>query len=117
MKVRVTYAPQGAEPQSWEFDPEDADNLEAEAIEVVGDTTWDSYAQWLFLMGRGNMRAIRALLWILQQRTNPQLDFNQVRFRTADIAVESLDDLEPEGKGEVGDSDTGSSPPNMDSAA
>ena len=117
MKVRITYAPQGADPQSWEFDPEDADNLEAEAIELVGDTTWDSYAQWLFLMGRGNMRAIRALLWILQLRTNPDLDFNEVRFRTADIAVESLDEPELAGKDEVGDSNTGSPPPVTDSAA
>lgn len=114
MKVRITHAPKGADLQSWEFDPEDADNLEAEAIELVGDETWDSYAQWLFLMGRGNMRAIRALLWILLRRTNPDLDFNEVRFRTSDIAVESLDEPEPGGKDEAGDSNTGSPPPITD---
>ena len=112
MKVRITHAPPSVEPKSWEFDPDDADNLEAELIEVVGGDAWDSYLQWLNLMGRGNMRATRALLWILQRRTDPDLDFNEIRFRTSEIATEAIDDEEgPGGKEENGDFDTDSPPP------
>lgn len=114
MKALITYAPQGAEPQSWEFDPEDADNLEAEKIELVGDTSWDAYGHWTDLMGRYNARAVRALLWVLMCRTQPDLDFNQVRYRVSEIDIQFVDEPEPEGKGEVGDSDTDSSPPTTD---
>ena len=101
MKVRISYLPEGQEPQSWEFDPDAADNLEAEIIEIVGGEAWDSYGQWLNLMGRGNMRAIRALLWVLQRRTNPDLDFNEIRFRTDQITVEAMDEEASAGKEEA----------------
>lgn len=117
MKLRITYEPKDTDPQSWDFDPEDADNLEAEALEIVGDEMWDSYGQWILLMGRGNIRAIRALLWVLHRRNDPEVDFNVIRFRTTDVSVDWLDRPEPEGKGEAGDSDTGLPPPNTDSAA
>jgi|SRR5215218_5158419 len=117
MKIRLTYAPENDAPQSWDWDLEDADNLEAEAIELVGGEAWDSYGYWFVLMGRGNMRAIRALLWVLLRRNHPDLDFNQVRFRTTEIAVEEIQEESAGGKDEPGDTGTGSPPPNTASAA
>jgi hypothetical protein len=120
MKARLTYQPPGGEFQSWDIDPDDFDNLEAESLEIVGGETWDSYGQWFFLMARGNMRAIRALLWMLLKRTNPDLDFNEVRFRTNEVDMQDLED-EPVGKDEPDDTDTDSpsvppaSPPDSES--
>jgi len=116
MKMRITFAPEGAPPESWEFDPDTADNLESEALEIVGDTTWGSYTEWLAAISRGNMRAIRALLWVLQRRADPDLDFNMVRFRLNEISTDVVDETQPEGKGGNGDSDTGSPQPDSVSA-
>ena len=63
MQIRLNYKPADQPLQSWVFDPDELDNLQAEAIEVVGGDMWDSYGQWWLLLIRGNTRAIRALLW------------------------------------------------------
>lgn len=110
MKARITYSPENQEPQSWEFDPDTIDNLDAEVLEIVGGDFWDSYGRWFELLGRGNIRAIRALLWILQRRTNPDLDFNEIRFSVNQVSLEELDG-KPEGKDEPGESDTDSPSP------
>lgn len=107
MKIRLNYRPANQDVQSWEFDPDDLDNLESEQIEMVGGNIWDSYAQWWFLITRGNVRATRALLWTMQRRTNPDLDFNEVRFRTGEVGLEDVEDV-PAGKDEPDDTNTDS---------
>ena len=114
MKIRVVLAPKDSEPQTWEFDPDDADNIEAEQLESVGGEVWDSYGQWLELMGRYNARAIRAMLWILMRRTDPNMDFDLVRFRTSELDLDVVNEPGPEGKDEAGDVDTDLSPPTTD---
>ena len=107
MKVRLSYKPANKDVQSWELDPDDMDNLESEQIEIVGGEQWDSYAQWFYLLNRGNTRAVRALLWLLLKRTDPLLDFNEVRFRTSEIALEDAAET-PAGKDEPDDTNTDS---------
>ena len=107
MKIRLRYAPSDRPAQSWEFDADDLDNLEAESIELVGGTQWDAFGQWFYLVTRGNTRAVRALLWMLLRRQDPLLDFNEVRFRTSEIALEDVES-EPVGKDESDDTDTDS---------
>jgi hypothetical protein len=113
VKIRLTYRPPNKDLQSWELDPDDLDNLESETVEAVGGTQWDSYAQWFYLVTRGNTRAVRALLWMLLKRTDPLLDFNEVRFRTSDVELSDAEESEPVGKGEpdAEDTDSPSAPP------
>jgi hypothetical protein len=57
---------------------------------------------------------------MLLKRTDPLLDFNEVRFRTNEVQLEDVDEA-PVGKGEPDDTDTGSpsappdSPPDSES--
>ena len=107
MKVRLNYAPAGKEAQSWEFDPDQLDNLESEMIELVGGEMWESYAQWWWLTTRGNVRATRALLWTLLRRAKPDLDFNEIRFKTGEVGLEDITEP-PAGKGDNAETDTDS---------
>lgn len=116
--LRITYAPDGGDPQQFEFDPENPLNLEAEAVENVGGEAWEDWGLFLLRLGNGNARARRALLWVLLRRTNPQLRFADLVFHFRELVIQDLDDEEPEtvGKDSAGDSDTDSPSPTPDSA-
>jgi hypothetical protein len=114
MKFIITYTPHDGEPREWPFDPDEIDNTDAELIELCGGELWDSYDEWLYMMGRGNMRSYRAILWMLLRRTNPGLEFDAVKFRRSDLTARIMDDEPAEsGKGE-GDDVTDSPPPTSD---
>jgi hypothetical protein len=116
VKIRLNYQPADKELQSWEFDPDDLDNLDSERIEIVGGETWDSYAQWWYLLQRGNVRATRALLWTYLRHANPALDFNEIKFKTGEVGLEDVED-EPVGKDEPDDTNTDSPSAQPDSPA
>lgn len=68
----VTYAPEGHEPQSWEFDPGKVRASRAEMIERRAGESWET---WLMQVQQGSMRARRVLLWHLMSQTHPTLRY------------------------------------------
>jgi hypothetical protein len=98
MLLRLTYTPEGAPPEQFDFDPDKVLSLEAEALENVGGEAWDSYADWLDRIGNGNIRARRALLWVMLRRSNPELRFVDVVFRLDEFGIEDVEEPEPVGK-------------------
>lgn len=81
----VTYAPDGGEPRTWTYKPEDLPSSEAEAIEDALGGTFDQFGIKLL---EGGMKARRALLWMLLRRTEPGLKFSNVEFRVGELRVE-----------------------------
>lgn len=107
MKLRLIYTPEGEDSQEFDFDPDTVFSLEAEALEDVGGDSWDSYAEWIDKVGSGNIRARRALLWILLRRSNPKLRFEDLVFRINEFDVLGVEeDPESEGKDEADDDST-----------
>ena len=111
--MKLIYAPEGGQPQRFEYDPGTSLSVEAEAIESVGGEVWDSYLQFGNKLGIGNVRAMRALLWVMLRRTNPDLEFDSVSYRLNEFHVdfEDVEGDEPVGKDELGGSDTDSPSP------
>jgi hypothetical protein len=97
--IVLTFAPAGAEPKEFKFENfDDFGSEEAEAVEVLGAGQWRSFGGWVSLVGEGNMRSWRALLWLLLRRENPDLAFNDVKVpRVKDLEVRAdLDSDESE---------------------
>jgi hypothetical protein len=115
--LRLVYSPNGGDRQEFEFDPESPLNLESEALESAGGEVWQDYPDFLMRIGSGNIRARRALLWVMLRRTNPQLRFVDVVFHLNEFLVEDAEDEPvPVGKDEPADSATDSPSPQPDSA-
>src|SRR5215207_8471842 len=109
--MKLMYAPQGAEPQTFEFDTDELLATEAEDVETVGGVQWDTFGQWLQQLNTGGFRAWRAALWIMLRRSNPTLVFSDLNPRVGEIDLDFRDEpaeAAGEGKGEVGDSPTDS---------
>jgi hypothetical protein len=87
--VRFTYAPEGADPKSWDFKPGKLMSVEAELIER---TTGMTYAEWLDALGSGSMSAQHALLWVFMKRSNPAIKYDEIQFCADDIQSEPDDD-------------------------
>jgi hypothetical protein len=105
---KLVYAPTDAPRQEFKFDAGNPLNLEAEALEAAGGDAWQDYSDWLVRVGSGNIRARRALLWVMLRRTDPSLRFVDVVFHTDEFLIEDADEPEPVGKEEPGDGPTDS---------
>lgn len=79
--------------EDYEFHPGRLLNPEAEAIEDVGGSAWETFDEWGEKFMKGNRRAYRAALWIVQKRKNPPLKFNDVSF-TVDSFTWDFDEEE-----------------------
>lgn len=83
------YKPAGAEPRSWEFDPDKLMSPEAEAIERH---TGMDYSEWAQRVGSGNMLALHGLLYVMLKRADPTLRWNQVQFSIGEVDFELTDE-------------------------
>lgn len=83
---KITYAPEGAEPVSWEFAPDKLLNVEAMEIEK---RTGMTFVQWGQELGRGSMTALTALLYVLMRRSRPSLKFEEVQFSMTEVTIET----------------------------
>lgn len=75
--MKFRYAPAGADPQEWEYEPGKLMSPEAEAIERHTGLT---FPEWINAVGKGSMLAIHGLLFVLLKRENPTLKWDQVQF-------------------------------------
>lgn len=82
--IRITLAG-----KTYEFSEETAENTELIALEdVTGMTT----GECVEALGRGSMRILTALVWMLRRRDEPALALADVKFRARDLAVEYVRD-------------------------
>lgn len=87
--MRLVYAPEGAEPQSWVFDPNKIMSPEAEAIERATGWTFAEFGQQFL---KGSTTARHALLWIMLRRKTPGIKYDEVQFSMAEVDVVFDDD-------------------------
>jgi hypothetical protein len=87
--MKFIYSPEGADVETWDYEPDKLMSPEAEAIERVTGMT---FGEWKNAVLRDSMRAIRALLWVYLKRTRPTLKFDEVQFSMAEVALEMDDD-------------------------
>lgn len=88
--MRITYTPEGAEPQVFEFKPGKLMSPEAEAIERHTGMTYKGFTDAL---GETSMLATHALLWVFLKRKDPTLKYDAVQFCMDEIDF-GLDDDE-----------------------
>jgi hypothetical protein len=112
---RFVYEPAGGGREEFRFDVDNPTNLDAEALESAGGDVWDSYPDFLDKIGSGNIRARRAMLWVMLRRNNPQLRFVDVVFNLDEFFIEDVEDDEPVGKDGDDANDTDSPSPQPDS--
>lgn len=87
--MRYVYTPEGAEPQSWEYDASRLLSPEAEAIER--HTGW-TFEEWQAQLGRGSMLAHHGLLFVLLKRSRPTLKWDEVVFSYSEVDFELDED-------------------------
>lgn len=85
----------GAEKQTWNFDPGDVLRKQAIQIEKHYGASWD---QWLVGLKMGQMQARAVLLWYMLSLIHPKLRFDdvpdfRVRQLTVHMGVAELKDL------------------------
>jgi hypothetical protein len=92
--VRVIYEPVDGPRQEFEYVPQELLSFDAEAIEDVGGPTWGTYEEFGVKLGGGNLKARRALLWIMLRRQNPRLRFTDLVVRVDEVRLAAdADDL------------------------
>lgn len=87
--MKLVYAPEGTEAQSWEFDPNKIMSPEAEAIERETGWTFAEFGQQFL---KGSTTARHALLWIMLKRKTPGLRYADVQFAMNEVDVVYSDD-------------------------
>lgn len=85
---KFVYAPEGAEPRDWDFEPNRLPSKDAELIER---RTGMHFGQWLDAIDAGSMLAYHALLFVFLRRDNPGLQWDQVDFTFADVGIRLSD--------------------------
>jgi hypothetical protein len=87
--VLVIYQPVDGDRQQFEFRATELLSFDAEAIEDVGGPTWGTYEDFVDKLTDGNLKARRALLWIMLRRTNPRLRFADLVVRVDEVKLAS----------------------------
>lgn len=82
--MRLIYSPEGAEPQSWDFEPRKIMNPEAELIERYTGWTFEEFGQQFL---KGSTLARHALLYVMLKRKTPGLRFEEVQFAMGEVDV------------------------------
>lgn len=90
--MKITYTAGPDDVQSWDFDPDDVTQSQAEMVEKRYGQNWDTF---LIDVRQGSARARKVLLWHLLRQTHHTLRIEDVPdFRMGDLKVEhSLDEL------------------------
>lgn len=101
--MRIIYAPKGGEPQRFNVTVDDLLGAEAELIEDVGGTQWDTYGEWLDRLTRGGWRPMKAFVWVLLRRANPTLLFEDLADLSTAEVLFAEDEDDEEGKDESGE--------------
>jgi hypothetical protein len=86
--MKLIYQPEGEAAQEFVYQPTKLLSPEAEAIEKIGrGGWWDSYDEFGIAFMKGNMRAKRAVLFIMLKRQNPGIRFEDISFAPTELLV------------------------------
>ncbi|MFC8002912.1 hypothetical protein ACFUCH_03590 [Streptomyces olivaceus] len=83
--MKITYTPEGAEEQVFEYNPNKLMSAEREALEK---RTGQSFQAFSLGVVRGNALCRRALLHVLLKRQHPTIAFDDVDFCWDELTVE-----------------------------
>jgi len=81
----LIYKPAEDDVQKFEFKPAKVSAFEAEAVEDATGMDWDDVTTKLL---KGNVKARRALLWMMLKRTHPKLKFSDVSFSLGELELQ-----------------------------
>ncbi len=87
--MKFVYKPEGAEPQSWPFQPNKLMSPEAEAIERHTGMT---FGQWRDAFFDRSVLAMHGFLFVMLKRAHPTLKWDEVVFCLDDIDIEFADE-------------------------
>lgn len=74
----------------------DEDEIENTDLMDIEDVTGLATTDWQEALTKGSGRAITALIWILQRKSEPSLAFSDVKFKLSEISMEiETEDAEP----------------------
>lgn len=80
--MKFIYKPEGANPQSWDFEPNKLMSPEVEAIER---NTGLTFMEWVMALEKGSFNAFHGLLYVMLKRTTPTLKWTDVQFCMDDV--------------------------------
>jgi len=92
--VRLVWRPEGGERREWEFTPRLLRTVDAESLEAVGGRFWDDLETFEAYFRKGNRRALRAALWVMRRRDEPDLEFDSLDLRADEVAFDPWGDDE-----------------------
>ncbi len=87
--MKFVYTPEGADPRSWDFDPNKLLNVEAEIIERHTGLT---FAEVIENMSKGSMLALHGILFVLLKRSDPTLKWDSVQFSLSELDLDLDED-------------------------
>jgi hypothetical protein len=76
--MKLIYTPEDGERQEWSIRLSELLSPESEALEGCARDSWQTFDEFTDLVDQGNLKARRALLWILLRRENPRLRFSDL---------------------------------------
>lgn len=87
----LTYTAAEGDVQTFHFQFKTLGNDQAEDME---DVTGKNFVELQDLVGAGNMRARRALLWVLMKKQHPMLKFADLQYPVGAVSIDmELDEL------------------------
>ena len=98
--MKIILAPPDGPRQEWDYDLSRITVAELDAIEQV--THLSGLPAFGQAINAGSVRALRALVWVAQKRSDPPLQFDSVDFALVDLSIENEEP--PKGDGEQGES-------------
>ena len=78
--MRLIFRPENSPPIVYSFVPGNLMSDEAEAIEELPNTPWNTFEEFGQMFLQGNQKAHRAALWICMKAENPNLEFSSIRY-------------------------------------
>lgn len=87
--MKFVYAPEGADPREWDFEP---NKIPAKDAELIERRTGMHFGDWLDAVNAGSMLAYHALLFIYMRRDNQALQWDQLDFNFSEVGIKLSDD-------------------------
>lgn len=84
---KLTYQPEGAEPQSWEFSFGKLMSPERVVIEKMTGLSWDEVQQGFW---KNSTPVVHAMLYVLMKRAHPVMKPTDLEFCDDDYLLEPL---------------------------
>jgi hypothetical protein len=95
---KFVYKPEGTEPMSWDFDPANMNNRDAELIERHTGMT---FGEWQDALGRNSMLALHGLLFVMLRGSRQGVKWDDIVFTLGELDLELSDEESAEALAEL----------------